>query len=49
MLGELVVKLKKLVKQLPFNLYDLSSREEYFLKEIIDTINKMEVPNENNR
>jgi len=45
-LGKLISELKALAKQLPFNLYELSSREEYFLRRMIYLINKLEMDKE---
>lgn len=49
MLGELeldesIVMLKKLAEKIPFNLYDLSSKEERDLSLIIQLIKQMYIP-----
>tara|TARA_R100000458_G_C8189627_1_gene183761 strand:- start:611 stop:760 length:150 start_codon:yes stop_codon:yes gene_type:complete len=46
MLGELIIRLKYLVHILPSNLYELSSRQEATLQEIIKIIRELEVPDE---
>ncbi len=46
MLGELIIRLKYLVHILPSNLYELSSRHEKVLQEIIKIIGELEVPSE---
>jgi hypothetical protein len=45
-LGELIIRLKYLAHILPSNLYELSSREEAVLQEIIKIIKDLEVPSE---
>ena len=45
-LGELIIRLKYLIHILPSNLYELSSRQETVLQEIIKIIQELEVPNE---
>ena len=46
MLGELIIRLKYLAHILPSNLYELSSRQEATLQEIIKIIRELEVPDE---
>jgi hypothetical protein len=48
-LGKLIIRLKYLVHILPSNLYDLSSRQESALQELIQIIRDLEVPNENSK
>tara|TARA_R100000808_G_scaffold24977_1_gene60087 strand:- start:2227 stop:2376 length:150 start_codon:yes stop_codon:yes gene_type:complete len=45
-LGELIIRLKYLVHILPSNLYELSSRQETVLQEIIKIIQELEAPDE---
>ena len=46
MLGELIIRLKYLAHILPSNLYELSSRQEKVLREMLQIIKDLEVPNE---
>jgi hypothetical protein len=46
MLGELIIRLKYLAHVLPSNLYELSSRQEKALREILQLIKDLEVPSE---
>ena len=43
-LDESIVMLKKLAEKIPFNLYDLSSKEERDLSLIIQLIKQMYIP-----